>query len=104
MQVKGPDHYGPSVHNQDSYHSDCRCLPLGHTLHAGCNVDSVAVDTLPLLEHIPMVDANAKIHPAVLGQLSLFGFEYLLDELAITSWYAVRVRTVASSSSPIRRL
>jgi hypothetical protein len=40
-------------------------VKIAQILHAGNDTDSIAVDSLPLLDHIPKVDADTKLHRAV---------------------------------------
>jgi hypothetical protein len=48
-------------------------------LQACGDVDSVAVQCTALFDHIPQIDADAKLHAPVLGQLRVAAAQLLLD-------------------------
>src|SRR5262249_3589193 len=52
---------------------------LGQAFQACGNVDPVAVESLSLYRYIAQIDADTKLHPALLGQLCVFNFQFLLD-------------------------
>jgi hypothetical protein len=52
---------------------------FGQTLNSGRDVDPVAVDTVFILDHIPKINSDTKLHLAVLRQLSVPGFKLFLD-------------------------
>ncbi len=58
---------------------DADASPLGQAFHTGSDIDPVSVNPLSFLDHIPKVDPDAKLHPAVFRQLSVSGSELLLD-------------------------
>ena len=48
---------------------------VGETLQPRRDVDPITVDLIALDHHVAEVDADAKLHPALLRQLSVLGLE-----------------------------
>src|SRR4030042_5285084 len=60
-----------------SRYADASCF--GETFQTGCDIDSVPQDLLSILNYVSKVNTDAKLHPAVLRQPSISGFQFLLN-------------------------
>jgi hypothetical protein len=58
---------------------DTEAAPLRQALQPSRNVDSISIDALPLHDHIPKVDADAKFHAALERQRRISEVQFVLD-------------------------
>jgi hypothetical protein len=58
---------------------DANASRFGQALEACGNIDPIAIDLLPLHNHVPQIDADAKFYPAVDWQFPVSSSDLPLD-------------------------